>query len=124
MKMRADLKSIMLIFMVCISFLVGSGAGQYCIRQISINLRNGSLISTNSIIHQLLLIAILGFCQLVYVRALYDYPLNILYPCAVGSSVIGVILMSTLTLGEKLDLESLLGISMIISGIIIISTRK
>lgn len=100
-------------------FLFGSALGQFLLKQISINIKDGIVIEYQNILLGSSLIIILALCQGFYILSMQRFSISTIYPVTIGSAYLGVILMSALVLNEPLQSKTLIGATMIIAGIII-----
>ena len=62
-----------------------------------------------------------GLGLVLYGRALKDIPVVLAYPIQVGTCVLVVALFAATVLGEKLGLQHLLGMLLIVSGIVVLA---
>ena len=100
-------------------FALGSGLGQFLLKQISINVSASKYITADNLFAAILLVFILVLCQGFYLYILHDIKVNVAYPVTIGSSFLGVTVMSLLFLNEQLKPSVFLGSVLVLSGHII-----
>lgn len=66
-------------------------------------------------------IAAFGLGVVLYGRALQQIPIVLAYPIQVGTCVLVIALVAVSVFGEKLGLQTLLGIMLVVSGIAVLS---
>jgi len=106
-------------FLVAICFAVASGVGQYLFKQLSNSLGANKLFSLGSGVSVLILVCLLIASQGVYLLALQSNSVTAIYPIAIGSSYLGVLIMSQIYLREPIGVNSIIGGIVVIAGLII-----
>lgn len=109
----------MRLFFLSFLFLFGSALGQFILKQISINIKDGKFVAYQNILLGSSLILILALCQGFYVLSMQRFSISTIYPLTIGSAYLGVMLMSALVLNEPLQSKTIIGSTMIMAGIIL-----
>lgn len=109
----------MSLLFLAVVFFLGSGFGQYLIKQLSINVSSGIYFSANNILAVIFLLFTLGVCQAFYLYVLRGVGVSVAYPVTIGSSFLGVMLMSLIVLNEQPRPSVLLGSMLILAGLVI-----
>ena len=113
----------MRLFVLAFMFLIGSALGQFVLKQISLNIKEGKVITSQNLIFGCSLLIILALCQGFYILSMQRFNVSTLYPLTIGSAYLGVMLMSAIVLSEPLQVKTIVGATMIMAGIIIAKSR-
>ena len=109
----------MRLFFLSFLFLFGSALGQFLLKQISNNVKDGKIIMHQNLLLASSLILILALCQGFYILSMQRFSVSTVYPLTIGSAYLGVMLMSALVLNEPLQSKTIIGATMIMAGIVI-----
>ena len=109
----------MRLFFLSLLFLFGSALGQFLLKQISIYIKDGKILSYQNFLLGGSLILILALCQGFYILSMQRFSVSTIYPLTIGSAYLGVMLMSALVLNEPLQSKTIIGATMIMAGIVL-----